>query len=198
MVIDHIGVVFYPEVYLFRGIGRLSFPLFAWLLVQGEIHTTNIRRYAIRLLVLGLIAEPIYALTFDVFHPNILFTLCIGLICLRGSRLAPFPFQLLVWIGGGLLAGLIQAEYDVYGIGAIALIRYFQPKLVWWAGWIGIHLFLIAAYPEYGEFQAPAMLSPMFFHFTNHQQGSKARWFYLFYPLHLLLLFLLKQGWQPS
>jgi hypothetical protein len=59
MVIDHVGVVFFPNVLAFRMVGRLSFPLFAWLLTQGEQHTRNIERYLLRLVVLGIVSQPL-------------------------------------------------------------------------------------------------------------------------------------------
>ena len=49
MVVDHIGVLFYPHLDWLRMIGRVSFPLFIWLLTQGEAHTKDIWRYGLRL-----------------------------------------------------------------------------------------------------------------------------------------------------
>ena len=49
MVIDHVGVVFYPDNDWLRIVGRISFPLFVWLLVQGETHTRNVWQYGLRL-----------------------------------------------------------------------------------------------------------------------------------------------------
>ncbi len=75
MLVDHIGVVFYPDLDWLRVIGRISFPLFIWLLVQGESHTKDIWRYGLRLGLLGLISQPIYQVTFDTEYLNILFLL---------------------------------------------------------------------------------------------------------------------------
>ncbi|MGB3200723.1 MAG: TraX family protein, partial [Nodosilinea sp.] len=83
MLVDHIGVVFFPDDVRFRLVGRISFPLFIWLLVQGEAHTRDLGRYAIRLAILGLVSQPIYQLFFDINRLNILFELLVGLGCLR-------------------------------------------------------------------------------------------------------------------
>lgn len=69
MVIDHIGVVLLPKVVLLRMIGRLSFPLFAWLLTQGERHTRNFQRYCSRLFFLGLVSQPFYLLALEAPGP---------------------------------------------------------------------------------------------------------------------------------
>ena len=190
MLIDHIGAVFFPGIAIFRIIGRISFPLFVVLLVDGEKYTRNAKQYGLRLLLLGLVSQPIYQLVFEATQRNILFLLLLGLLCLRLVRRFP-KWQLLIWVAGGAIAPFLDLEYGAYGIGIVALIRYFQPRAIWWAGWIGLHLghFLIA--PGGATFQLPALAAPLLLYMTNHQRGPKARWFYLFYPMHLLLLWLL-------
>ena len=43
MLIDHIGILFFPEIMIFRILGRISFPIFAFLVVEGFMHTRNIK-----------------------------------------------------------------------------------------------------------------------------------------------------------
>lgn len=57
MLIDHIGLLFFPEEALFRQIGRLAFPLYAYFLAQGFSHTRSRPRYYSRLLLFGLISQ---------------------------------------------------------------------------------------------------------------------------------------------
>ena len=124
MLIDHItaGILLpvirnklYPESFTFdqmkmvynilRGIGRSSFPIFCFLLVEGFIHTKSRLRYALSLLIFGLISEIPFDITFyakeEVFninilevlkankdylndHCNVFFTLLIGLLVIWG------------------------------------------------------------------------------------------------------------------
>lgn len=196
MAIDHTGVVLFPELSVLRIIGRFSFPLFGWLLVQGENHTANFRRYALRLLALGILSQPIYMLTFQVQRPSILFVLLLALFCLRFARIFP-RWQLFVWLGAGTLAAATDMEYSSYGIAMIALIAGFELTWIWWGSWLLLHLITWLIWPGLGLLQAPAILAPLLFSLTNQQRGAKARWFYLFYPLHLLLLFLIK-SWVAS
>ncbi|WP_461817744.1 TraX family protein, partial [Faecalimonas sp.] len=85
MIIDHIGLFFFPEHILFRIIGRISFPIFAFLIVEGFYHTRDIWKYMFRLGVFAVLSEiPFDLLTtgkvFDLRHQNVFFTLLIGVI----------------------------------------------------------------------------------------------------------------------
>jgi hypothetical protein len=192
MLVDHVGVIFFPDIVILRMIGRFSFPLFALLLTEGEKHTRNFDRYCFRLLLLGVLSQPIYQILFDSTRRNILFTLLLGLVCLRLARKFP-RWQLLPWGIAAVIAQVLDLEYGAYGIGAIAIINIFQFDAVGWAEWIGLHFALLVLNPEPGYFQIPAVLSPFLLRLRNYQQGQKARWFYLFYPLHLLALWLIRR-----
>ena len=45
MLIDHVGHVIFPEIAILRIIGRFSFPIFCFLLVEGFFHTSNVKKY---------------------------------------------------------------------------------------------------------------------------------------------------------
>ena len=59
MTIDHIGAIMYPNIDIFRIIGRVSFPIFAFLLVEGFKHTSNKHKYYIRLNLFAINTQPI-------------------------------------------------------------------------------------------------------------------------------------------
>ncbi|MUL38147.1 TraX family protein [Gloeocapsopsis sp. AAB1 = 1H9] len=186
MAIDHVGIVFFPNILIFRVIGRLSFPLFAWLLAQGERYTRSFPRYLKRLVLLGLLSQPLYFLALSGTKLNILFTLSLGLITLRLSRSRDYKY--LIWVLGIVSAELLHVEYGAYGVAAMCLLSIFTPSINWWLAWIGLHL--VDAIAVSNIFQLPAIVTPVFIHLANQQRGSSARWFYSFYPLHLLVLFL--------
>ena len=92
---------------ILRGIGRSAFPIFCFLLVEGFIHTKNRLRYALSLLIFGLVSEPFFDVCFyakeDIFNLNIFsvisqnkdpisekcnvyFTLLLGLLTIWGME----------------------------------------------------------------------------------------------------------------
>jgi hypothetical protein len=184
MLVDHVGLVFFPEQPWLRTIGRLSFPLFVWLLVQGESHTRHVGRYGLRLVVLAVISQPVYQLAFQFQRLNVVFLLLIGLVCLRLVRRYP-AFQVPIWLLGAALSDLLKASYGSYGIALVVLVYYFHPHWRWWLVWVGFHLIWVGAE---GTFQLPAVVAAIFFGLANGQRGPKAGWFYGFYPGHLALL----------
>lgn len=57
MLIDHMGIVFFYDVISFRIIGRISFPIYAFLISDGCKYSKNIYNYAIKLFLLAIISE---------------------------------------------------------------------------------------------------------------------------------------------
>jgi hypothetical protein len=84
MLIDHIGYMFFPQYLIFRSVGRLAFPIFAYQLAVGYEKTSNLKNYAKRLFIFGLISQIPYSffspeLEFKPFNLNIMFTLLLAL-----------------------------------------------------------------------------------------------------------------------
>ena len=88
MVVDHAGLVLFPDISLMRCIGRLSFPIYCFLLVQGYAHTRDIAAYGRRLMLMALLSEIpfdmlIFAKPFSPMEQNVLFSLLLALAALR-------------------------------------------------------------------------------------------------------------------
>ncbi len=84
MLVDHTGAILFPQFPVLRIIGRISFPIFAFLISEGLLHTSNVKKYLWRLFLFALISEVPFDLAFygQLFHPqrqNIFFTLVLGL-----------------------------------------------------------------------------------------------------------------------
>ncbi|MBW4638342.1 MAG: conjugal transfer protein TraX [Gloeocapsa sp. UFS-A4-WI-NPMV-4B04] len=189
MVCDHIGAVIFPKILILRFLGRLSFPLFAWLIGQGEKHTNNFNLYLLRLVILGLISQPIYYLTFHSSALNILATLAFGLLAIRVNKVIGSNLFTLIFAA---LAQLANAEYGAYGVFVIILLSEMNiNRITWWLKWISLNL-LTFWLPGFFFHQFLAGLTPLILSLWNSQQGRKGKWFYPFYPVHLALILVLQ------
>ncbi|BAY09859.1 TraX family protein [Calothrix sp. NIES-2098] len=190
MVIDHACYILMPNLVILRYIGRLSFPLFAWLLAEGEKHTRNVNRYGRRLLIAAIISQPIYILAFRRFSLNILLELLVGLVMLRLIRRYPQLWQQLAIVAlCAASAKIFHCEYGAYGIGVIFLMS-LTDKLkphIWALYWCIFHLVALITSVD-SLTQNWAILAGIIVFQFNGQQGPRARWFYVFYPVHLLIL----------
>lgn len=88
MLVDHIGYMYFPDEMLFRIIGRLAFPIFAYQIALGYSRTSNLKKYVLRLSLFALITQIPYSffnpdIKFNPIHFNVLFTFiaAIGLLC---------------------------------------------------------------------------------------------------------------------
>lgn len=80
MVIDHIGYFLLPEALWLRMIGRIAFPIFAYFIAEGCIHTKNIRKYFLDVLLLGLICFVITIVASNTVYANILITFALSIL----------------------------------------------------------------------------------------------------------------------
>jgi hypothetical protein len=201
MALDHIYVILYPDLLLLHIIGRLAFPLFAYLIVLGIESTEKPRRYMITLLAFALISQIPYFLAFEI-QPferlNILFTLFLSAVTLyfynKKSPLAFIPLLLsiifpmegtyyvvLMVVGMKLLKetpklgiiALIAVNLQFLIIPDVQILSLFAVPLVFLhvKGWLKKEILI----PE-----------------SSLSYSLRKYLFYLFYPLHLALLFSIK------
>ena len=123
MLVDHAGLALFPQVGAFRCIGRLSFPLYCFLLAQGCRHTRDLRSYARRLLLLACLSE----IPFDLLifgraacgvEQNVLFSLLLGLMAVFAcDALAGRPLQAALAVAGVMLAAMLaRVSYGWLGV----------------------------------------------------------------------------------
>ncbi len=213
MLLDHTGVVLvaggilgnnvipegspWPMAYVvMRTIGRLAFPIFCFLLTEGFLHTRDVKKYGIRLLVFAFISEiPFDLAIFDQwFQPgyqNIYFTLFLGLCVLYFyDKASGNPVkQSLVALAGMAAASLIRSDYDAIGIGMILIFYVFRENKKLQTLFGGM-LAVVSSLSLSGA----AVLAFIPIRMYNGKRGEKnlKHFFYWFYPVHLLLLYLLR------
>ena len=80
MLIDHIGLIFFPSVAIFRIIGRLAFPAFAFMISEGARYTKNKTRYFLSIFLLGIFCQAVYFFGGGLEPLNILITFSFSII----------------------------------------------------------------------------------------------------------------------
>ncbi|MCC8065679.1 MAG: conjugal transfer protein TraX [Clostridiales bacterium] len=182
-----------------RDIGRLAFPIFCFLLVEGFLHTRSPRKYADRLFLFALISE----IPFDIalkgswFYPdkqNVYFTLLIGLLVLIGIRAITnygtrnLLLSVIPIAAGMLLAWWIDTDYNYKGVFLIAVLYLMRDSRLYQC--IG------GAAAISWELPAPLAFLPIYFY--NGKRGMPLKYFfYWFYPVHLMLLYVINTWGVP-
>lgn len=191
MALDHTGAVLYPSQIWLRCLGRIAFPIFCFLIVEGFFHTRDVRRYMGRLGVFALISEIPYDLAFrgvplEYAHQNVFFTLLIGIgmmVLLERNR--EWPVKAVILLLAMWLAVLIRSDYNFRGILLIFVFYIFHESR-----WLAVTAGGLWNFLYQGVIQKYGVLSVLPLALYNGERGRKMKYFfYIFYPAHLLLLY---------
>lgn len=207
MLIDHSAMVFYQEisemfhsmvpVWILRGIGRLAFPIFCFLLVEGYVHTGNKTKYGIRLFLFALISEIPFDLAvknsmINQAAQNVFFTLLFGLIAIFILD----TFREKQWMGGILacvvlfLADYLHTDYGGAGVLLIVGFYIFRNREKACIFCAIVTLVLLG-----NMLEIAALIAFIPIHWYNGERGRQMKYFfYAFYPVHLFLLWGLHGG----
>lgn len=196
---------------VFHWIGRLAFPIFCFLLVEGFLHTKNRGKYAFRLALFALISEIPYDMAFNncfltLKNNNVFFTLLVGLLMIWGiSKTKEWLNKLdedkmkarwkkLIYIGAVvvfavaamfLVSFVFDSSYSESGVLTI-LILYLLRERKSLAVTISVVMLALLNFSVIELFALPvAILVAMY----NNERGPSMKYFfYVFYPAHLLIL----------
>lgn len=184
---------------IFHILGRIAFPIFCFLLVEGFVHTKNLKKYFLNLGIFAVISEPIYDLAlagkwFSLDQQNVLFTLLLGLCVITlvkkfdGNRI----ISVILIAAGACVSYICKLDGWYYGIFLIAAFYLFydKPVLKNISAILIMYLcgldFSISGLIEPNFLLAAASL--IFINLYNGKRGMKLKYFfYWFYPAHLLL-----------
>jgi hypothetical protein len=208
MVIDHIGLFFFPDYLILRIIGRLSFPLFAFLIANGAHYTKNINKYIGRMFVFAVISQiPYYfassLIDFRLSSLNVLFTFFLALTAILFLKKAENKSLIITFvISVAIAAQLLNTDYGMFGIlltvslylfftnSKAKIISFLLLSLVFSLApaikLMGLNIFEIDFGPVISTFSLIFILS------YNHKIGLKTKYlFYIFYPLQYVIFYLI-------
>ena len=176
-----------------RFTGRLAFPIFCFLLVEGFLHTHDVKRYVERLFLFGLLSEVPFDMAFfrTPFHwgnQNVYWTLALGVLAMALMQKFQDAEGNIAWkgrlaaLGCVILAQLLQTDYGAIGV-ALIVALYLTRNNRKYQCIIGAVMML---------FELTAPLAFVLIWFYNGQRGRCPQWvkwaFYGFYPVHLSIL----------
>lgn len=215
MFIDHFALLFleYGTIPYFigRGLGRLAAPIFFWAISEGAVHTRNMKKYFLSIFIFGLIIQLVYTigvgdigsiLSIIDLDKNIFITLSFGLIGIIFIKKYPefVTGHIAVTLVLCLLGEFFNVDYGWYGIISIILFYILKEKRIK----LVASLILINILRFILLFDSIALISnliqglslltlPLIFLYNGKRGNGNKYFFYLFYPIHLGLLYLLKE-----
>lgn len=182
--------------WVFRMIGRIAFPIYCFLLVEGLTYTSNVKRYAVRLALFSLISEVPFDMAFsgtvlEFEYQNVFFTLLIGLLVMWAYRtveeretwkpVVKAVLDIAAVAAGMAAADFLRTDYGAIGIVCIMALYIFRKNKK--------HQILAGCIGFSWEITAPIAFFPIAFY--NGKRGFHIKYFfYAFYPLHLLIIWL--------
>lgn len=194
MIIDHIGAVFLPNTVVLRVIGRISFPIYCYLLVRGYHRTKNYSKYLGRLILLAMISQPLYQELFDVKRANVIFTLAICLLLIKllempGLKNIVFVISLAIFLSSSL-------EYGSYAVFLVLTYKYMEnPTCI-----IFVHMLLNTLFFGFYSIQQLSILGSLVISMLEKKRMPEVqinRTIYrVFYPMHMLCLLIIKRYLQ--
>ena len=196
MLVDHVGYIFFPQLVWLRLIGRLAFPIYAFCLAEGYLHTSDFWSYFLRMLLLACLSELPFDLAFfgtavETGHQNVFFTLAISLLFLRIlDKYESRPlFCAVGFVALGAVAELLHTDY---GVGGLLMVFSFYLILKKNQKLLGTGIFALTnllGFYVWTQWAALLALIPLGL-YDGRPAKRKQRFFYWIYPLHLVVLWI--------
>ncbi len=205
MFMDHLGYALFEKFSFFNYIGRLAFPIFAFGISEGYIHTRSKKNYIIRLLMFAIVSQVPFMLFRSMFTQgfalNIFFTLLLGLIAIIGyEQCKNKAVGILLVASLACTADLFKTDYGYWGVLAIFIFHVFKDKkYLMYLSYIALCLIkyiplmlTTSLYFEYSLLCLCTILPLLLIHFYNGKKGPDTKYLlYGFYPVHLIVLYVI-------
>ena len=212
MLLDHVGKVLLPQYQILQIIGRLAFPIFAFMIAEGCYYTRNKIRYFLSVFLLGAGCQAVYIIWEKSFYMNILLTFSLSIIFIfslenykktkekRIRILILFTVITVLLIAVMLTVILIDQgfiiDYGIFGV-LLPVAIFYAPdklrKLIYTAG-----ILILLTLDLGGGIQWWSLLSIPFLALYNQKRGKYniKPLFYIFYPAHLVVIYLISVLWR--
>jgi len=199
MLVDHVGLVLFPQYPILRMIGRISFPLFAYQIGIGVSHTKDLKKYFLRLFIFGTIMQIGYSLVAtsigeDPFALNIFLSLALGILSIYTYNKKLYILTLSTLTIPFFLSLIgITVDYSSYGILLILGMYLTRKTFLNLAIYTTLLTFIFSILWDY-PIQMYAIIALLFIAKPfSIKINIPQFFFYLFYPAHLVLIYLISE-----
>ena len=208
MALDHIGLILFPQFRIFRILGRIAFPIFAYMIAEGCRYTKNRTKYLAVIAAMGVAFQLVYFFLLGDLYQGILVTFSLAIIAIYsieglfrshgiGKRLLSLAALAFVAVFGGVFPVLFAdagfaIDSELWGI-LLPVVIYFLPSKPWRVGSLfalllirGIHYAVHGVTLQWW----PLLAVPMLALYNGKRGKAKMKYvFYIFYPAHLVILY---------
>ncbi len=193
MLVDHVGMVLFPELIWMRIIGRLAFPIFAFFIAEGFYYTKSPLKYMGRMAVFAAISEPVFDLACsggnDWGYQNVMVTFLVAIAGLYLFKKAGGVTGCIAMVAAGLLAEFLNTDYGCFGVYMVYLYYFLRKEQI--TKHVVASAYIVLGY---GGLESYAALSSFPLILYNGKKGMNLKYlFYAFYPVHLLILYLISK-----
>ena len=206
MLVDHVGEALFPDVYILRVIGRLAFPIFAYMIAEGCRYTRNRAKYIGQVAALGIVCQLVYFFAMGSLYQGILITFSLSIITIfaidlfvKKKNFSSCAVMLLTVASVIFIAVVMPIIFKAQGFaldyGALGVLMpiavYYLPKK--WQKLSVSAIILLARALLYGEYRWFALLAvPLLMLYNGERGKANLKYlFYIFYPTHLVVIYLL-------
>ena len=207
MLIDHVGESLFPDVYILRVIGRLAFPIFAYMIAEGCKYTRNRAKYLGQIAALGIACQLVYFFAIGSLYQGILITFSLSIITIFAidhfikKKNAPSCILMILTVAAVIFVSAVMPiifkkqgfalDYGALGLLMPIAVYYLKDKRLK----LGASaLILVARALLYGDFRWFALLAiPLLCLYNGDRGKANLKYlFYVFYPTHLVVIYLIE------
>lgn len=206
MTIDHIGLYLMDNLYLFRAIGRLAFPIFAYMIAEGCKYTKDKAKYFYTIFILGLVWQTALIIIADNYHMNIFITLSLSILLIysldygRNNSTLYWQFPVLTGIFALFVSEILpqflsdinyNIDYGFFGITLPLMVYLFDKKEIKLIMFI-IGLILLSLTRATIQWWSLLAVIPIAFYNGNRGKIHMKYFFYMYYPVHIIIIQIIK------
>ncbi len=218
MLCDHSSYLIFGHFSYLNYIGRIAFPIFAFQISEGYIHTRSLKNYFIRLFSFALISQIPFMLFGSIYSSsislNVFFTLFLGLLAVKifdtlhnldcKNKYIHYLYNFIgitLFILIAIISSLLHCDYGYYGVTVIFMFHLLKSKkilmnivfiictIIFYFKYLLVNILYFEKYSLIIFFTC---LSLVFINLYNNKKGKDTKYLlYLFYPLHLLVIWLI-------